>query len=207
MAGSWRASAEALVQASSEEAEAGKDKSAGDAASLRERALRLLARRDYPRAELERKLLGYCAALSAAGFAADSADVDDEEFAAASTAAVGALLDQLAARGLLSDSRYAENRVRARAARYGNARLEQELRQRGVEAEVRADALAGCSSEIERASALWRRRFGCIPGDANERARQMRYLAARGFSGDTVRRVLATAADDSDDVREDDEAC
>jgi len=177
-----------------------------DAAALRERALRLLAQRDYPRAELERKLLTFCARQARAA-ADDDFSSDEEESLIASRAAIGALLDQLAARGLISDTRYAENRVRSRAARYGNARLEQELRQRGVDAEVRADALAGCDSEMERASTLWRRRFGSAPGDAGERARQMRSLAARGFSGDTVRRVLAAAAEGADDAREDDEAC
>lgn len=177
-----------------------------DAAALRERALRLLAQRDYSRAELERKLLAFCARQARAAADADVSS-GDEESANASRAAIDALIDQLAARGLLSDTRYAENRVRSRAARYGNARLEQELRQRGVDAEVRAEALAGCDSEVERASALWRRRFGSPPGDAAERARQMRYLAARGFSGDTVRRVLAAAAEGADDAREDDEPC
>lgn len=190
-----------------------------DAAALRERALRLLARRDYPRAELERKLLAFCASQSRTagsdGFAddsgddwADAADQGDRcDAADASARVIKALLDQLAARGLLSDTRYAENRVRARASRYGNARLEQELRQRGVDAEVRAEALASGGDEFERARALWQRRFGKPPADAGERARQMRHLAARGFSGDVVRRVLAAARDASDEVREDDEAC
>lgn len=196
---------------------ASRGKPAGsDAAALRERALRLLARRDYPRAELERKLLAFCASQSRTngsdGFADDAPDDranagDQGNMEDASARIIQALLDQLAARGLLSDTRYAENRVRARASRYGNARLEHELRQRGVDAEVRAEALAGGGDEFERAKALWQRRFGKPPADPAERARQMRHLAARGFSGDVVRRVLAAARDASDEVREDDEAC
>ena len=184
---------------------------------LRAYALRLLARRDYPRAELERKLARRCAqriAMQAeddgedfdASFATD-ADVDAGETRAADAWAIAALLDELAARGLLSDTRYAENRVRSRAGRYGNARLEQELRQKGVDSEARADAIAACGSEFERAAALWRRRFGSAPADASERLRQMRYLAGRGFSGDTVRRVLADAANLCADAREDGEPC
>lgn len=139
-------------------------------------------------------------------FAIDSA-VDAGEARAADARAIVALLDEFAARGLLSDARYAENRVRSRAGRYGNARLEQELRQKGVDSEARADAIAACGSEFERATLLWRRRFGSAPADAGERLRQMRYLAGRGFSGDTVRRVLADAANFCADAREDGEPC
>ena len=187
---------------------AGDDAGSGIAArqpprGLREYALRLLARRDYPRAELERKLKRRCLLEPAddygAEFDAEEGDEDDfDEFAeeavrAANAQAIAALVDELAARGLVSDARYADNRVRTRSARYGNARLEHELRRQGVDDEALTAAIANCDSEFARASALWRRRFGEAPADANERLRQMRYLAARGFSSDTVRRVVAAA--------------
>lgn len=135
---------------------------------LRQRALRLLARRDHARAELRRKLAPY----------------------AESGEALEALLDGLAERRLLSDSRYAEMRVNVRGARYGNARLAQELKAQGVAAETVATALAGAGSELARAQAIWRRKFGTLPADADERARQARHLMNKGFSGDVVRRVL-----------------
>ena len=46
-------------------------------------------------------------------------------------------------------------------------------------------------SELERAIQLWRRRFGMPAQDLRERARQMRFLAGRGFSGEVIRQVLA----------------
>ena len=138
--------------------------------TLRERALRLLARREHARAELARKLAPY----------------------AESGEALEALLDDLAARRLLSDERYVEMRLNARAARYGNTRLAYELRTQGVSEALVATALAASDDELVRAHAVWQRKFGGKPDapDATEQARQMRFLLSRGFSGETVRRVL-----------------
>ncbi|HNL42437.1 MAG TPA: RecX family transcriptional regulator, partial [Ottowia sp.] len=49
-------------------------------------------------------------------------------------------------------------------------------------------------SEFDRALAVWRRRFAAPPGDAGERARQLRFLAGRGFSAEVAWRVLSAAA-------------
>jgi len=138
--------------------------------TLRERALRLLARREYARAELARKLAPH----------AESAQT------------LEALLDDLVARRLLSDERYVEMRLHARAARFGNARLAYELRTQGVSDDLVASALVACHDELARAQRVWQGKFGSKPdvADASERARQMRFLLSRGFSGETVRRVL-----------------
>ena len=137
---------------------------------LRTRALQLLARREHARAELVRKL---------------SAHAESEE-------QLDALLNTLERERLLSDTRYAEARVNTRAARYGNARLLQELRTQGVsESDVEA-ALEGINDEMSRARQVWERKFGSggLPTDAHERARQTRFLLGRGFSGNTIRRIL-----------------
>jgi len=147
--------------------------------TLRERALRLLARREQARAELERKLLPH----------AESADELDE------------LLSDLATRGLLSEERYVEARMHARSARFGNARLAFELRQQGIAEPLVDAALATCDDELTRARQVWQRKFGArcraestgddsISPDPKERSRQMRFLMSRGFSGETIRRVL-----------------
>ena len=136
--------------------------------TLRERALRLLARREHARAELARKLKPH----------------------AESGESLEALLDDLTARRLLSDERYVEMRLNARAARFGNARLAYELRTQGVSEELLGAALAASDDELARARAVWQRKFGERTLEASERARQMRFLLSRGFSGETVRRVL-----------------
>ncbi|MBS1143815.1 MAG: recX [Proteobacteria bacterium] len=135
---------------------------------LRVRALQLLTRRDYSRAGLQAKLAPH----------AESA----EELAA--------VLDSLQAERLLSDCRYATQRVAARGRRYGNARLSQELRQQGVSDTDIAAALPEAGDEAERCRAIWARKFGHPPESAEERAKQMRFLQYRGFSGDAIRRAL-----------------
>ena len=138
--------------------------------TLRERAIRMLARREHARAELARKLAPY----------AESVDEID------------ALLDDLTARRLLSDARYVEARVNARRARFGDARLAFELRTQGVAEELVDAALAAGEGELSRARQIWQRKFAGRPceGDAQERARQSRFLMSRGFSAETVRRVM-----------------
>ncbi len=138
--------------------------------SLRERGLRLLARREYARGELARKLAPH----------AESAE------------ALEALLDELVARSLLCDARYAETRMKSRAVRFGDARLAYELRTQGVADELVDAALAAGDDELTRARAVWQKKFADrqAPSDAASRARQQRFLLSRGFSGETIRRVL-----------------
>jgi regulatory protein len=139
---------------------------------LRVRALKLLTRRDHSRAELRAKLAG---------------EAESEE-------QLEAVLDTLQAQNLLSDPRYARQRVVARASRYGDARLKQELRQTGVSDEDIAEALPEGGDEGERCQSVWSKKFGHLPQTAEERAKQMRFLQYRGFSGDAIRRVMRGAS-------------
>ncbi len=143
--------------------------------SLRERALGLLARREHTRAEMQRKL-------------APHAESEEE---------IEALLDQLAARGWLSEARFAEMRANALARKFGSRKIEQDLKSRGVSAEVIEHTLQQAhSDELERCRTAWKKKFGVLPQDAAERGRQMRFLAGRGFSAEAVHQVLK--AEDSD---------
>ena len=135
---------------------------------LRVRALQLLSRRDHSRAELKARLAGV-------------AEAEEE---------IDAVLDALQAERLLSDHRYASQRVSARGARYGDARLRQELRQRGVGDEEIAAALPDAGDETARCRGVWEKKFGCLPESPEERARQARFLQHRGFSGEAIRRVM-----------------
>lgn len=142
--------------------------------TLRERALNLLARREHSRAELARKL-------------ALHGEAD----------AIAALLDTLEREGLLSNQRYAENLASARAGRHGSLRLKADLRDKGVSEEVVAEVVREArAGDLESARAVWAKKFGQPPADAAERARQMRFLAGRGFPLDVVRRVVGGDLDD-----------
>ncbi|MBB2486758.1 regulatory protein RecX [Mitsuaria sp. WAJ17] len=118
------------------------------------------------------------------------AAVMDETGQRARAEEVEQLLQWLQERSYLSETRLVESRINARAARYGNLRIQQELRQLGVAPDEEQRARLK-DSEFERAREVWLRKFGGeAPVDAASRARQMRFLAARGFSSEVVRRVL-----------------
>jgi regulatory protein len=119
-------------------------------------------------------------------------------------AEVDAVLDWLEQHGYLSDARFAESRVHARQARYGNQRIRQELRQHGIALDDAAQT-ALAESEFSRALALWQRRYDAPASDPAGRLRQMRFLVGRGFTMPVVQRVLKQAgrlADRSSDDTE-----
>ena len=180
-----------------------------------QRAVRLLARRDLSRAELAARLgrQGRNEADVAADLDMPGGEVPVEApdgvqpagaiatttlGAAAATAAVDAVLDRLQGLGLQSDQRVAENHVRSRQARSGSRRLAAELRQRGIDGETIDAALGSLAdTELQRARALWARRFE-LTRDPRERARQMRFLAARGFGMAVIRAVVGGCTADDD---------
>lgn len=137
--------------------------------SLTARALRLLSSREHSRAELERKLLPH------------ASDVDS----------LTQVLDALQTKGFISEARVAESVLHRRAAKLGAARVKQELLAKGLDGVTVAAAMERLrTTELERARAVWRKKFAQPPQDATERAKQMRFLASRGFEGDVIRRVV-----------------
>ncbi len=154
--------------------------------SLKARALQWLAQREHSRVELRRKLLR----LARQHAAAAQAEAGGDDGAADPAPEVDALLEWLLAHRYLSDARFVESRVNARAARYGNLHIRQELGLHGTALDAdTAERLK--DSELARARAVWARKFGTQPpAQAIERARQMRFLAGRGFSAEVIRRVV-----------------
>ena len=144
-------------------------------ATLRERALRRLARREHSRAELGRKL------------AAHVGPEDDLE----------ALLEDLQRSKLLSDERYAESRAHALSRKFGAARIAHELRAKGLNKGLaQSVAAAARASEVERARQVWLRKFRAAATTREGRAKQMRFLQSRGFSFDAIRAVVKGADED-----------
>lgn len=138
---------------------------------LRQRAVRLLARREHTRAELAGKLAAYGG---------------QEE--------IDTVLNELSGSGLQSDARFAESWLRSQAARLGAARLRQTLRQKGVASELIDAQVAKLSvelpDELDRARTVWQKKFSAVPADRNDWARQARFLQGRGFSVSIIRKLL-----------------
>ena len=143
--------------------------------SLKGRALRLLSSREHSRAELERKLAPH------------------EE----APGQLGRILDELQAKGFINEQRVVESVLYRRSARLGAARIRQELQGKGLDPEMVARAVEGLrSTELQRAREVWRKKFEELPADARKRGKQARFLAARGFGGEVIRRVLASGEED-----------
>lgn len=156
--------------------------------SLKGRALQWLSQREHSRIELRRKL------MRAARLRDEAAAV--EANAGDRATEVDGLLDWLTESSYLSEVRFVESRVHARAARFGQRRIAQELSQHGASLDADTAERLG-ASEFARAQALWARRYGTEPAaDAALRAKQMRFLAGRGFASDVIRRVVRGADDD-----------
>lgn len=150
--------------------------------SLKGRALKLLAQREHSRLELLRKL------------AAHVQEGDD----------LPAILDELEKRGFISEQRVVASVIHSKASRFGTARLVQELRSKGLDDEaVREAGEQLRDTELQRATALWRKRFGTPPADLKEKAKQLRFMASRGFSSAVASRVLRetpySGGDEGDD--------
>lgn len=122
-----------------------------------ELALRALRHRERSRRDLEERL--------------ERAGVPADQRAEA--------LDELAAQGLVSDDRFAQERARGLAARNGgDAFIRADLRRHGITDDVATDALDELELEGDRAARIFRQRGG------GERA--LRYLAGKGFSRESL---------------------
>jgi regulatory protein len=134
---------------------------------LRARALRLLARREHSRKELERKLFRH----------------------AESPSALAEVLDALSLRNQLSEARFAQERARQLSRKYGAARIRHDLKAKGV-----SDALieqVSSEGEMERAKAILERKYKAPAATREERARRMRFLQSRGFSSEIIFSLLS----------------
>lgn len=135
---------------------------------------------------------------------------DDADHEAASTAheqtsawleaqirLIPTVLDEMQAKGWLDDRRAAEALLHQRSARFGQARLRQVLQQKGIDADTCQELLQETTaSEHARAQALWQKKFGTLPSTPAERAKQMRFLASRGFAAAVIQRLLRYGPED-----------
>ncbi len=137
------------------------------------RAVDLLSRREHSPAELSAK-------LRAKGFGEDE---------------ISAAVELLTDRGLLSTERYVQARLQQAVSRgQGPRRLRQRLREAGLDAHTIDAQLATETEGIDwqaKAAEACERKFGSEPAaDTREWNRRARFLLARGFDENSVRKVL-----------------
>lgn len=142
------------------------------APSLKARALRLQAQREHSQSELERKLAPH----------------------AETPEALAEVIAWLHSKGFISEARVADSVVQRKSARMGTARIQQELVRKGLSVDLVQDTVSELrQTELQRAQAVWDRKFGQAAAEPSGRAKQMRFLAARGFAAEVVRRVVPPA--------------
>ena len=145
-----------------------------------DRALGMLARREYSQRELRARL--------------EHAGCDEAE----SEAALGKLREQ----EYQDDARFGEMIVRARVGQgYGPARIQAELRSHGLaDAAIRALLDAAETDWEVSARAQLRKKYGSKPAaDHAERGKRAAFLLRRGFTAATVRIVTHSEVGDSGD--------
>lgn len=146
-----------------------------DNRELLSRALALLSRRDMGRAEFVAKLI-------ASGF-------EKPEVEEAAT--------WCHSQSFLNETRYVEDVAHRLSVKYGTSRVANTLRSKGVTEKAIAEALPDLKvSELDQARLLWARKFGSPGQNAAEKAKQMRFLQSRGFSFDTIKKVVRGESDD-----------
>ena len=162
--------------------------------TLKNRALNYLSLREHSRLELGRKLARY------------AEEGDDVE----------ALLDFLEKAKFLSAERFSEALVRRRSESYGNSRILAELQTHNLDPELMAQSKAELAeTEVARACAAWQKKFGhlalanssdsdssdpdSIQSSREQRAKQFRFLAQRGFSSNAIKIALRGIVDDVDE--------
>lgn len=136
----------------------------------RERALYLLGLRDYACVELEKKL-----------------------YTEASPAIAAAVVTRLQEVGLLDDERYARRLAHhlAEYKKYPRRRIEQELRHRGIDAAMAADAVAALDGDdLQQALALLEKKYYNKLNTPEDRRRVIAALARRGFSYGAIRAAM-----------------
>ena len=143
-----------------------------NAAALKARALRLLARREHSRDELARKLSPH----------------------AASQEALESVLDFLVSEKFLSNERFAEARAHWLARKYGAAKIRQDLTAKGVEDEL--VARVSSENELQRATAILDRKYRHAATTRKECAKRARFLQSRGFSYDTIYQAVRIGGDE-----------
>ena len=135
------------------------------------RALDLLARREYSAGELEKKLI-------------------DKGFSAVDAATS---LEKLQANNLQCDQRYTEAYVRSRVIRgFGSIKIANELYQRPVSEAIATDVLDEYQGQwLSIAEDLYQKKYRQTRVENyNEWTKRARFLQSRGFTSDQIRKIV-----------------
>ena len=107
------------------------------------------------------------------------------------------MLEEFERRGWLSEQRALEQLVHARRGKFGSGRIRQELLSKGIAEDAVARTLPQLKDgDLVAARAVWTKKFGSVARNAQERARQIRFLQGRGFALEIAMRIIKGGGED-----------
>jgi regulatory protein len=137
--------------------------------SLIGRAIRYLSNRDHSQFELRKKLLPYASS--------------DEE--------LDEVIKKLTDKGYLSNQRFTESFIASKSKKFGMRKIAQVLQQHQLDSEILKTEVAKLKeSEPLRCYEIWEKKFGQVTNEPNELAKQVRFLASRGFSHEIIMGIV-----------------
>lgn len=109
---------------------------------------------------------------------------------------IESVMSYLAQHNWQSDQRCAEQMSQVKGQRYGSKRVKHLLAQEGVDKALIEQTVQNLNqTERQRAVSVWRKKFGVRPKNAAEYAKQMRFMAYRGFSFELINQILKANED------------
>ena len=140
---------------------------------LRNRALYYLAKREYSFQELVNKTLKYAEELGL--------NKKDCEF----------IISKLREQNLQSDQRFCESYINSKKNKFGAQKIVFELTQKGVSEDLVATFIGELvNNEYDLALQVWNKKYSHVTQDINEKAKQIRFLQSRGFSFETIKKII-----------------
>ena len=140
---------------------------------LRNRALYYLAKREYSFQELVNKTLNYAEELGL--------NKKDCEF----------IISKLREQNLQSDQRFCESYINSKKNKFGAQKIVFELTQKGVSEDLVATFIGELvNNEYDLALQVWNKKYSHVTQDINEKAKQIRFLQSRGFSFETIKKII-----------------
>jgi regulatory protein len=137
--------------------------------SLLARGIRYLSMRDHSEIELRKKLRPHA--------------INEE--------ALDLVIEQLKNKNYLSNERFAENLVSRKSQTLGIQRMVQELHKHDVDHDIIATQVKILKeSEAKRAFLVWEKKFGQVTNDPQLLAKQIRFLASRGFDQELIYKIV-----------------
>jgi len=137
--------------------------------SLIGRAIKYLSSRDHSQFELRKKLLPH----------ANSEEELDE------------VIKKLTEKGYLSNQRFTESFIASKSKKFGIRKITQDLQQHQLDSEIlKTEVEKLKASEPLRCFEIWERKFGQLTKEPNELAKQVRFLASRGFSHEIIMGIV-----------------